>query len=282
MFELASPKYEFRNGTLTRLAGMRLLLNGMSYNLSTRYLDTDGSPMPLKDLQVVVSDQWGNVLTAGLAQYNGAEDAMMFQLTPELTSQIGVRLVRWYSQKVSDYALDMLVVVDDRVLWLLNRLRALLDKSEKDVTKSWAFTDVDLFMYLVNAIGYFNTVPPVTYYSIQTLPVFLDDVILELAQLYGIQAQMMYAVDTDIIYNDQGISLTLDHFSKLQSLYGVVAQRILDNIRKVKWQMGARPKVLLQFNPERAMNYVFTQMVTPGFPYFAWGIGLYQQVFPGP
>lgn len=269
MIDVGRPKYEFSE---TSLAGMKIAFVNDTSTLYVRTYDDAGQPYFPAEMKVEIFDSAGTKLYEGDADRSNSVSGLW--LKQFNFKNIGSYLVRWKDSD-GNRGVNLVTAIDGRLEFLLYRLRSILDKSEKLKNESWGYSDADLFMYLVNGLGYFNTVPPVTSFSLGNLPAYLDDIVIELAQLYALQAQQLYAVDTDVSYNDQGLSLNIDHFSKLGNVYEQVARRILDNIRKVKWQMGSKTVVLAMFNPERAMNYVFTQMIVPGFPYFVWGLGMY-------
>lgn len=269
MIDVGRPRYQFSE---TSLAGMRLGFVEEDCLLTVITRREDGSGYWCNSVSVDVYDCFGNKILNGVADKVLSVEGMWKKVVN--FKNVGSYLIRWVSSD-GDRGVNLVTVVDARIEWLMYRLRSIIDKSEKLFKDSSGYSDVDLFMFLVNGLGYFNTVPPVSKISIGALPVWLEDVVIELGQLYALEAQQLYAVDTDVSYNDQGLSLNIEHFSKLSGVYEEVARRILDNVRKVKWQMGSRPTVLSMFNPERAMNYVFTQMVVPGFPYFVWGLGMY-------
>lgn len=191
--------------------------------------------------------------------------------------EFGTKIVRWKSGD-GEYLFQMVVIVPMNVQSMMIQLGTLLDKALKDRGQTWGYTDVDLFMYLVNAVGYFNSVPPLTGYSVNNVPWVFIQKIVDLGVMYGVQAQMLYAIDTDISYNDQGISLNIDHFGKLSSFYGTVISRTIDDIKKLKtavvgFSLG---KVVMALNPERTRTYMYANLMIPGYPYFAFGLGMYQ------
>lgn len=281
--DVGTTKFNIRqSGTYSALVGMGLGFKGEDNTLFVDILDDNGGKAYISnDVLCDVYNEHGDCLIKDIeAQEDELTSKWKVVIPKECASKVGTKLVRWRVEGESVSGFQFFTVIDVPVVMLLSRLRIMLDKSLKDVSKSWGYSDADLFMYLVNAVGYFNTVPPLTGYSIGNLPFILNDVIVELAQLYALQSQSIYAIDTDVpSYSDQGISISIDHFAKLNQEYANVASRILDNVKKIKWKMGGRPRALVMFNPERAMNYVFTQFITPGFPYFVWGIGLYNVVF---
>lgn len=182
--------------------------------------------------------------------------------------EIGTVVVRW-NTVLGDVGTEMYVGVDSKVQYMMQLLRNQLDKSLKNRDRSWGYTDADLFLYLVLGLGYFNSITPPTQLYLGAVSDFMINMIVDLAVLYGLQAQSIYAIDTDVVYNDQGVSLTIDHFSKLSSVFDKVVSRIERLVRAYKLSMMRGAKLVMAYNPERARGWLFTQMLTPGFPYFA-------------
>lgn len=182
--------------------------------------------------------------------------------------RIGTLLGRWKSSD-NDVGIQMLIGVDVRLEAILIQLRAQLDKSMKDRDKTWGYADADLFLYLTQAMGYFNMIPPVTYVNLGSIPYGLNNIILDLATMFGLQAQMGFAIDNDVSYTDQGVSLNIDHFTKLSSMFDKVSGRIDKIIRGFKLTLKPVGKMVMTYNPERNRSFLFSQMLSQGFPYFA-------------
>ncbi len=187
-------------------------------------------------------------------------------------------VVRWKDSN-NDVGYQMVTVLDARVTYLIMQLRIFLDKSIKTLSNTWAFTDADLFIYLTNALLYYNSISPVTGLYLMTMPPEIDHFIIELATVYGMQAQMIYSVDTDVNYNDQGMSLNIDHFGKLNTLYSQIITRVEMLIRRYKFNYKTT-KSVMSFNPERSRGWIWSQRLSAGFPFFSLG-GLGTNIFRG-
>lgn len=111
--------------------------------------------------------------------------------------------------------------------------------------------------------------PPVTAANLGSMPSGLTNILIDLATMFGLQAQMGFAIDNDVAYTDQGVSLNIDHFTKLSSMFDKVSARIDKVIRGFKLTFKPVGKMVMCWNPERARGYLFSQTLTQGFPYFA-------------
>jgi hypothetical protein len=234
--------------------------------------DASGNLYDPAEVKFYLYDSEGKLLNDSLSVTRVATGKYKVLVTPD---SVATYMGKWKTSD-GDITVQMVMSVDLKLKMMMELLRSMLDKSLKDREKSWGYTDIDLLMYLISAVGEFNAMPPLTGFSVVNVPDVFRQLIVNLAMLYGIQAQMMYAIDTDVSYNDQGLSLNIEHFSKLSGMYGTLASRIMDECRKAKTVMVfSMIKSVMAFNPERARTYMFTNLITPGFPYFAFGMNLY-------
>jgi len=264
MIDVGCPKFDIlRNNT--NLAGMQMGFVNSETRLTVQVLDDNGQPhQPPAGVELKLFNQdGGEIETSGPPQYDSNGQYYYYDYTPEF---VGTTLFRWKNNDNSDYGLQMLLSIDAKIQYFMFLLKGIIDKSMKDSTKTYGYTDADLFMYIVNGIAYFNVIPPPTAFYISNIPNYLQGIIIDIATLFAVQAQSMYAIDTDVIYNDQGISLTIDHFNKLGSVYNNLYTRVTENAKKIKWTM-MRSRALVAYNPQRSRGFMFSQIVTSGFPF---------------
>lgn len=209
------------------------------------------------------------------ATWNAVDSKWEVVLTPD---GVGTLVIRWRSSD-NDTGFQMLIVLDARMAYLMLNLRALLDKSIKALSETWAFTDSDLFMYLVNSLLFYNSIPPATSLTLEMMPPQIDHIIIEIAMVYGIQAQMMFSIDTDVTYSDQGMSLNIEHFGRLSTLYDKIMGRVETLIRRYKFNYKST-RTVMAFNPERARGWIWSQRLAAGFPFFSLG-GMATNIFRG-
>jgi hypothetical protein len=273
MIQASNRKFEiqFGNGISNHL-DMSVALKDESTTLMSSVYDASGNLYDPAEVKFYLYDSEGKLLNDSLNVTRVDTGKYRVLVTPD---SVATYMGKWKTSD-GDITMQMVMSVDLRLKMMMELLRSMLDKSLKDREKSWGYTDVDLLMYLISAVGEFNAMPPLTGFSVVNVPDVFRQLIINLAVLYGIQAQMMYAIDTDVSYNDQGLSLNIEHFSKLSGMYGTLASRIMDECRKAKTVMVfSMIKSVMAFNPERARTYMFTNLITPGFPYFAFGMNLY-------
>jgi len=266
MIDVGSTKFQFNQ---TNLAGMLLGFVQENQYVTVQTLDGNNTPYQPDYVDVRMFDQSGAEVIINGAEYDIDNLVWKTEICP---TNIGSYLLRWKSSD-NEVGTQLYIVIDGKMQHWMYSLKNLIDKSMKDNTKTWSYTDSDLFMYIVNGLNYFNTLMPISSFNLGGVPFYLEGLMIDLASLFAIQAQMMYSIDTDVNYSDQGMSLNIDHFSKLNTAYELVANRVIDNAKKIKWTMGARPVVLAQFNPERSRSFVFNQFIANGFPYFSFNFG---------
>jgi hypothetical protein len=274
MIQVSNRKFEIQFGNgVSNYTDMSVALQGVGVTLMANIINEVGELYDPTSVEFNLFDSNGKLLDDTFTV--NKIDVGKYSVNV-VTDSLATYFGRWKTSD-GDISVNMLLSIDMKIKFMMEMLRAYLDKSLKDRTQTWGYTDVDLLMYLISAVGYFNSVPPVTTLGIGNVPDTFMQKIIDVAVLYGIEAQMMYAIDTDVSYNDQGLSLNIDHFSKLSALYGNLANRVLEDIKKMKTSLigFSMIKSVMAFNPERARTYMFTNLITPGFPYFAFGMNLY-------
>jgi len=111
---------------------------------------------------------------------------------------------------------------------LIPEIRLYIDKARKASNKTIAFNPVDIAEYIDNSLRDFNMTPPTTQIMLEHLDGFLNvykEIIVLGAVIQSCIAQGLLAVDQDFVYNDNGISLAIDHSTKLQSWFNVLMQQ---------------------------------------------------------
>lgn len=271
MIDVGQRKYQL---TSTNVAGMQLVFKGDSSLFSVNTLDKYNNAYKPTSMNLVLYDSFSNEIALDDNQQPVYSDENKEWETHLSFNTIGSIILRWKSSD-NDVGIQMCAVIDARLQYLMFLLKSLVDKSVKDSTKTYGYTDVDLFIYLVAGLNYFNTISPVTYFTLGSIPAYLESSIMELSSLYAVQAQMMFAIDTDVTYNDQGLTLSIDHFTRLNSVYTSKITEMTEIIKRLKWTMGPQPSIVMAFSPERARAYMFpSQVLAVGFPYFAFPSGI--------
>lgn len=117
-------------------------------------------------------------------------------------------------------------------------LRALMDKSQKRTDRVQGYSDQELARYIRMGLGMFNSRPPVTGFSLTTLPDDAYPWMLTCSMLWGLQAQILEEIDQEFELTGQTISLRWDHVQNLSTFAQQVAQQWQDQGEKVKIPLG--------------------------------------------
>jgi hypothetical protein len=130
---------------------------------------------------------------------------------------------------------------------LLPNLRNQLDKSQKDVKETHGWADDQLYLLLEGGVQEICKVHPRVNYTLANYP--LNNwwqLLIDSATILGLIAQGIFSVDTDLNYNDQGISFSVSHASEINSYLSMLLQRFNESIQKFGLRHWQRPKLLME------------------------------------
>lgn len=99
-------------------------------------------------------------------------------------------------------------------------VRLYIDKARKASDKTIAFNPVDVALYIQNSVRDFNVQPPSSSLMLENFPEEYKEILILGAVIQSLIAQGLLAVDQDFQYNDNGISLNIDHSTKLMGWFG--------------------------------------------------------------
>jgi hypothetical protein len=146
------------------------------------------------------------------------------------------------------------------------QLRPIIDKAQKsvyDLLENMDRTTFDpavqfnfgvdlksMCLYLDRGIQYINIVPPYTNFSVESF--FFDQngsILLDAALIAYLEAQSLFAIDTDYTYSLGGNSLVVEHFTKLNTFMSALFQRFDKSLISFKQQFRSRGTVIAQITP---------------------------------
>jgi hypothetical protein len=146
------------------------------------------------------------------------------------------------------------------------QLRPIIDKAQKSVSDLLANMDrttndpavqfnfgVDLkamCLYLDRGIQYINIVPPYTNFNVENF--YFDQngsMLLDAALIAYLEAQQLFAIDTDYNYSLGGNSFVVDHFTKLNSFLSALFTRFDKSLISWKQQFRSKGTVLFCWQP---------------------------------
>lgn len=145
-------------------------------------------------------------------------------------------------------------------------LRPHIDKSRKNVSDEienmdredfepssnlfYGYDDKHLIYYLERGVQVINAVPPYTILDLSSFPFSQYGAILQdAAVIAALEAQGIFAIDTDYDYSLGGNSFTIDHFSKINAFLGTLLQRFSDSVKPFKQMFRTKGGVLYQYMP---------------------------------
>jgi len=146
------------------------------------------------------------------------------------------------------------------------QLRSIVDKSRKSVSDDIVNMDRDdnqpslqffygydskqLIYYLERGLQFLNAIPPYTGLAIDTFPFSqYGSILLDAATIAALEAQGIFAIDTDFNYGLGGNSLVIDHYSKLSGMISQILARFQKTAISWKQQYRSKGLVMYQFMP---------------------------------
>lgn len=145
---------------------------------------------------------------------------------------IGEHQVVWMTRQTvtspRDTTVQKMVVPPQVFFSLAISLKTLIDKLQKKPGKIQAYTDSDLYEYILRGLGLINSVTPITNWSLCNFPwnSFLARFLIEAAAWYGLQAQQLLSSELAFSFSGQSVTLDVDQ----TSVYGEAIQRLYDDL----------------------------------------------------
>jgi len=146
------------------------------------------------------------------------------------------------------------------------QLRAQVDKSRKSISDDienedqpdftpaipllYGFDSRHLIGYLERGCQLLNVIPPYTAWNLESYPFqWYGTVLIDAATIAALEAQGVFAIDTDYQYSLGGNSLILDHFSKLSSHVASLVARFQKEAVSFKQLYRTKGGIIFQFMP---------------------------------
>lgn len=166
---------------------------------------------------------------------------------------------------------QQLLRVPEMVFWRLAQpLRILIDKLQKRVGWVQAYSDSDLYEYIIRGVDMANLTQPTTNWSLGSIPIGnsrgVIDAVLLYAAMWGLTAQQILETELTFDFSGQTVTLGYNHdygnvFSNINEMLGKFAEskQHIFRIANGPGVVGVRPK-----------NWRFTQRV---WRVDNWGFG---------
>jgi hypothetical protein len=144
----------------------------------------------------------------------------------------------WRETTISPLQTSMQVVrvVHKNVWKWFTPLRMMIDKLQKKQGRPQAYTDADIYEYLLRGVAFINAKYPSTSWTLASYPTIcgVDSLLLAAAAVWGLRAQHIMAGELAFSYGGQTLSLDLDHTGTYSEAQSVWLQHIDDNARPAK------------------------------------------------
>lgn len=122
--------------------------------------------------------------------------------------------------------------------------------SQPSIQFFYGYDDKHLIFYLERGLQYINSVPPYTAITLDNFPFEQSgSVLIDAATIAALEAQGIFAIDTDHNYSLGGNSFVIEHFGKLNTALSSLVQRFDVLLKKFKAQFRTRGIVMFQYMP---------------------------------
>lgn len=166
---------------------------------------------------------------------------------------------------------------------LFPQLRNWVNKSSKMVGLTGVgYTDSNLFIYLTHAVQEINSVQPITNLRLTDFPIAqFGSLLVESAVIIALYSQGGFAIDTDIpTYSDQGTSLNLDHWNRIQAYITSLATKLSPQLKLMKMDYMSTGSILFQSGPNLPFRWLISAAPSGLFRnLFTAGGALTQNIF---
>lgn len=157
--------------------------------------------------------------------------------TDFISNRVGDYLAIWtyrFMDQEPEKVIKNIRFVSPAMFRMIPEVRMYIDKSRKASNTTIAFTPADVAVYIENSLRDFNAQPPSTALQLENIDNTYKEILVLGAIIQSLVAQGLLAVDQDFMYNDNGISLTIDHSTKILSWYSALLQQYITKKKLLK------------------------------------------------
>jgi len=158
-------------------------------------------------------------------------------------------------------SLQNVKIISAKMASLIPDLRLIIDKSRKLVSPAsqcyLGYTEANLVRYIQAGLETINAYQPSLTFTTANFPFEYRQILLDAALISGVMSQQLYAVDTDLNYNDSGISFVITHQQQLASFLTQVTTQLDKLIPQMKLQLINSGRLHVQTGP----NFRLTQLI---------------------
>jgi len=154
-------------------------------------------------------------------------------------------------------ALQVVKVVDPLVLSYLPQFRLQVDKAAKIVDEAGniflGYSDAQLLLFLESGLNLINTYQPNTSMVLESFPRTHLHLLIDVATIVALQAQEVFAIDTDINYSDQGYAFNISHTQPIHSFLQMLLSRTDRLVPLFKLNFATMGSLAIQAGPSFRM-----------------------------
>lgn len=228
-------------------------------------------------LSVIIEDNSGDIIvtdtydvggslikkeSTGTYYINAKNEDDTYTLYDLTTEDLAEYTLKWQyidlENGESFLAMSYFYVLNGQVYSWFPRLKNIIDKSFKTVgCARVGYTDGNMFYYLQGGLDEINKFPPVTNFSLVNYPVQYGQLLIDSSTVVALMSQSIFSIDTDVpSFNDQGFSLSTDHFSRLQTIMNTLLNNIRGQLKSLKLQFCGIGSIKVQMVPGYQLGVV--------------------------
>lgn len=164
------------------------------------------------------------------------------------------------------YAAQLRNIVDKARKSIIDYIANMDRPTEPPIELQYGYKDGMLIYYLERGLQFINVVSPVTQLDLNIFPfAAYGSILLDAATIAALEAQGIFAIDTDFDYSLGGNSLVIDHFTKLSQFVSELLSRFKEQVSAFKKNYMVKGLVLYQFMPGGIRDLRYLSTMPSGF-----------------
>jgi len=142
-----------------------------------------------------------------------------------------------------------------------------MDRNDEDPIRFfYGYDDKHLIFYLERGVQYINLFPPYTALTVDTFPFSqFGGLMIDAATIAALEAQGIFAIDTDYDYSLGGNSFSVSHFGNISSMLASLLGRFSEQVSALKKLYLTKGAVLYQFTPGGVREMRYLSSLPSGF-----------------
>jgi len=197
--------------------------------------------------------------------YPGSYIAGIYCVVPGETFNVNT-FFKSVSAKQFAYAAQLRMTVDKANKSMVDYIANMDRPAGPPILLKYGYSDEALIYYMERGTQLINAVPPYTALIVDTFPFSIfGNILIDAATIATLEAQGIFAIDTDFDYAFGGNSMVIDHFTKLSAFVQNLLGRFKDEVSAFKKQYLTKGMVLYQFLPGGIRDLRYLSAMPDGF-----------------